>query len=320
MSKKRKLWIIMAIFLILIGSIIFLGVMNKLKWDFTKLSTNNIELNEYGIYDDFEDIKIITDTANIVFMVSEETKNLVVCNEQKNVNHSVKVKDNTLLIEVVDKRKWYEHIGINFNKSKIIIYIPKGEYGDLLIKSSTSDIEIPNDFKFENINIFESTGDINNYATVSETIKIKTTTGSVRVENMFAGMIDLSTSTGKVDINNVNCFGDVKINVSTGKTSISDTNCENLITKGSTGDISLNNVIATEKISIKRSTGDIKFKDSDANDIFVETDTGNVIGNLLTDKLFFVETDTGNIDVPKVMSDKKCEIITDTGDIKITVD
>ena len=64
----------------------------------------------------------------------------------------------------------------------------------------------------------------------------------------------------------------------------------------------------------------MNFKDCDANDIFVNTSTGSVKGNLLTDKTFFVQSDTGSIDAPKTMSDKKCEINTSTGNIKIIID
>lgn len=79
------------------------------------------------------------------------------------------------------------------------------------------------------------------------------------------------------------------------------------------------NVIATEKFSIKRSTGDVTFDGCDATEIFVETDTGNVKGSLLTDKVFIAQTDTGRVDVPKTVNSGKCEICTDTGDIKIDI-
>ena len=52
----------------------------------------------------------------------------------------------------------------------------------------------------------------------------------------------------------------------------------------------------------------------------IETDTGNVTGSFLTDKVVFAESDTGKIDIPKVIADEKCEIITDTGNIKITIE
>jgi len=40
---------------------------------------------------------------------------------------------------------------------------------------------------------------------------------------------------------------------------------------------------------------------------------------LLTDKVFITKTDTGSINVPDSITGGRCEIKTDTGDIKITV-
>ncbi|MBE6148484.1 MAG: DUF4097 domain-containing protein [Firmicutes bacterium] len=320
MNKKTKIWFFVASSLVLVGCIIFGGVMTMFKWDFTKLSTNKFETNKYEINDNFKDIKITTNTPDIEFVYFEDSHGRVVCNEQKNLKHSVIVKDNTLLIDVVDSRKWYEYIGINFKSPKITIYLPEGEYGKLSIKSNTGDINIPKKFKFKSIDVLLSTGNIMNNASVRDNIKIKTTTGNILIENISANILDLSTSTGKVDIENVNCHSDINVKVSTGKTNIVNTNCKNIISRGSTGNIYLDNVIATEKLSIKRDTGRVKFKDCDAKEIYVNTNTGDVQGNLLTNKVFFIQSDTGKIDVPKTISEEKCEIITDTGDIKITID
>ena len=320
MRTRTKVWLIIAASLVLIGCIIFGGVMSLLKWDFSKLSTAKYESNDYEINENYKNISIITDTANIVFVPSENQKTSVFCHEQKTSKHSVTVKDGTLVIEVVDTRKWYEYIGINFGATKIAIYIPQGEYGMLSIKSSTGDVEIPKDFKFKSIDISERTGNVTNYASALEVIKIKTSTGNIRAENISAGDLDLSASTGGIMVSNVTTEGDVKINVSTGKTKMTVIECKNFISSGNTGDISLNNVIATGKFSIKRTTGDVKIDGCDADEIFVETDTGTVRGSLLTNKVFITKTDTGSIDVPKTVAGGKCEIITDTGDIIITID
>ena len=320
MNLKVKIWLIIAAFLILVGGIIFVVVMNKLNWDFTRLSNYDYVTNEYEINDEYEDISIVTDTADIVFLPSENEESLVVCYEQENVFHSVIVMDDTLVIEVNDERQWYEYIDIGYNKPKITVYVPEGEYGILSIRSSTGDVEIPKDLKFESIDILESTGNVTNYSSVFNDIKINTSTGNINVENVSGRKFELTTSTGKISVNNVVCDNDINIFVSTGKTNISDTSCKNIVSRGSTGDIILNNVIATENLSIKRSTGDVKFEKSDASEIFVKTDTGDVTGSLLTDKVFITQSDTGSIDVPKTITGGKCEITTDTGDIKITVD
>lgn len=317
MRTRTKVWLIIAASLVLIGCIIFGGVMSMLKWDFAKLSTSKYESNDYEIREDYKHISIITNTADIVFVPSESPMTWVSCYEQKSNMHSVSVKDGTLEIDIVDTRKWYEYIGINFGTPKITVCIPQGEYGKLSIKSSTGDVEIPEGFKFESIDISESTGNVTNYASALEGVKIKTTTGNICVEKASAGAIDLSVSTGKVTVSGVTCDGEVTVGVSTGKVMLSDTQCKSVISSGSTGDIILSNVIATERFSIERSTGDVRFDGCDAADLFVKTDTGDVSGSLLTDKVFIAKTDTGDVDVPKTATGGRCEITTDTGDIEI---
>lgn len=246
--KKTIIWIAITFCLLLVASVILYSLSITVK----------LETNEYEIKETFENIKIVTDTADIDFVLSENLNTLIICEEHKNIKHSVNVKENTLLVEVNDNRKWYEHIGIS--TSKLTIYLPKNEYDELITESDT---------------------------------------GNIRIKSINANKFDLSTSTGNLKIVN--------------------TKCKNLFSESDTGNILLENVIASEKFKIETDTGNVKFKDSDASDIFVKTDTGNVTGNLLTDKVIFAESDTGNIDVPKVMTDEKCEIITDTGDIKITI-
>ena len=300
MRKSTLIWLITAISLVLIGCVIWGGVMTMFGWDSTKLSTIKYETTNYEILENYKNISVVTNTANVVFVLSENEKSSVTCHKQKNVKHSVSVKDNTLTIEVVDTRKWYEYIGISFGASKITISIPQNQYGALSVKGKTGDVEIPEGFLFEHIDISESTGHVTSCASASETIKIKTSTGSISIENTSAVHIDLS--------------------VSTGKTHIVDTKCKTIVSKGSTGNITLKNVIASEKLSVTRSTGDVKLEHCDAAEIFIETDTGNVAGSLLSDKVFITQTHTGRIDVPKTTTGGKCQIATDTGHIKITIE
>ncbi len=278
--RKTKLWLITAALLILIGCLIFGGVMTVLNWDFTKLSTVKFETNNYEINEEYKSISVVTDTADIVFIPRESTNTSVVCREQRNLKHSVTVKEDTLFIEIIDNRKWYEYIGINIGSQKITVYLPKAQYDMLTIKESTGDIEIPKNFNFNSIDI-------------------KTSTGNINAENITTGTFNLSVSTGNINLKNISC--------------------ESLTTNGSTGKVTLQNVIATDSFSIKRSTGDIKFDKCDAAEILVETDTGNVKGALLSDKVFIAKSDTGRINVPKTVTGGKCEISTDTGDIEIDI-
>lgn len=317
MSKKTIVWLIVAASLILFGAIIFFGAMTVLKWDFKKLSTDKYEDKDYTITESYRNISVKTNVADVVFVPSDEHR--VTCTERKNLKYSVSVKDETLIIECVDTRKWYNHIGIFFGSQKITVYIPQGEYGALSVKSSTCDVNVPKDFKFESIDIVQDTGNVTSYASAIGAVKIKTSTGDIKVEGITAGSLDLSVSTGKITVSDVNCTGNVKINVTTGKTVMTNVTCTSLKSDGDTGSISLSNVIATESFDIERSTGDVKLDRCDAAEIFIETDTGDVEGSLISDKVFITETDTGSVNVPKSVTGGRCEITTDTGDIKIKV-
>lgn len=303
MKKNTKLWLIIATSLILIGCILFAGVMFSLRWDFTKLSTDKFETNTYEIREPFHNISIETDTTDIIFTLSDDGTCKVECTEEENTRHSVTVEHGTLIVERLDERDLHDYIGnigIPVNSTKITVYLPQEEYTSLLIAESTGDIHIPQDFHFQDVDIALSTGDVVFSASASQLVKIQTSTGDIRVENTSATHCDFSVSTGDVYL--------------------SDLTCKNLITTGRTGDISMDHVVATGKLSIARSTGDVRFARCDAYEIFVKTDTGDIAGSLLTDKIFITETSTGDIQVPNTTTGGTCEIRTNTGDIAITID
>lgn len=319
MNETTKILIIIAISLILLGGIIFVCTMSICGWDFTRLSMSKYDTKTYEISEEIKNLSIVTSTTDVEILPSDDSKITVICYEQEKTSHQITVSDGTIAIEQHDTRKFYEYIGFNFGQPKISIYLPKGEYEALTVAVSTGDINIANGAKFKSISVSGSTGDVSNYASVSESIKISISTGDIFMENVNADSLDLTVSTGKINASKVMCNSDVKIKVSTGKTYLTDIKCDNFTTEGNTGDIFLNNVIAENKLTIERSTGNVHFDGCDAGEIFVQTDTGKVKGSLLSEKVFIPRSDTGDIEVPETKAGGVCKIITDTGDIEITI-
>lgn len=319
MRKTTKIWLIIATSLVVIGCIVFGGVMTVAKWNFTKLSTVKYESNEHEVSENFSNISVKTEAAEIKFEVAADGKGKVECYEERKAKHSVAVEEDTLVIKMINDKAWYDYIGINTGTPKITVYLPETEYAELFIKASTGNIEMPKEFKFKGVDISLSTGDVDFLASVSGLMKIKVSTGKISAQNMFAGEMELFTTTGGVNISNVICEGNVNTGVTTGKVRLTGIKCKNLTSSGTTGNIVLSNVLAKEKFSIKRSTGNVNFDGSDAVEIFVETSTGDVKGTLLTDKVFITNTDTGRVNVPKTVTGGRCEISTDTGNIKIDI-
>ena len=319
MSKPAIIWLIVAAALVVISLILFAVTMFMNEWDFTRINTRKYELNEHSISDSFTNIAIHTDTANIQLVLSDDGSCRVVCHEISKAKHHVSVDDGTLTVRMSDERKWYDHIGIGWGESKITVYLPETAYSSLSIQESTGKVDIPCDFTFESMGIRTSTGDVKNAASVLGEAKIQTSTGDISVEGISVGSLSLTVTTGHVTVSDVNCQGNITVNVSTGRTELSNVSCSDLSSDGSTGDIILKDVIASGKYSLERSTGDIKFEGCDASEIWVQTDTGSITGSFLSDKIFFAQSDTGRVNVPKTLSGGKCEITTDTGNIKITV-
>lgn len=307
------------VFLIILAvvAIVFVLVMTHFKWDFTKLSTVEYETNRYAITDDFKNISVLTDIADVSFVIGNTAS--VECNEIVNMKHRVYVEADTLTIRVEDTRKWYEHIGIFFGTPKITVQLPADQYEKLTVKTDTGDATLCGDFTFAEMDIKSDTGAIHTQCSATGSIKLKTDTGRIFAGNLTAARLEMISSTGRQEAVNVAVTEDVKNKVSTGKTTFENITCKSLISDGDTGSLTLNNVIATEKFALERSTGNVTLNQSDAKELYIETDTGNVKGSLLSDKIFLTETDTGKIDVPKTVTGGRCEISTDTGNIVISI-
>lgn len=319
MNKATKVWIITAIFLILLGCILFGGTMMKMDWDFTKLNTTAFETHTYQITDSFSSIRVETDTAKIEIVPAADDCCSLTCFEQENLRHTATVQDGVLNIRSVDERKWYEYIGIHFSTPKITLAIPAAHYESLVIRENTGDILISKDFSFGSMDIAASTGDICNYANVDGAMQIKTTTGSICAENIQVGSATLSASTGTIKAASLDCNADLQASVTTGKILLTNVTAQNLLSIGDTGDIQMKNVVVAEHLSIQRDTGDVIFDRCDAATISVKTDTGDVKGTLLTEKVFLTQADTGKVLVPNSTNGGKCEITTDTGNIVINI-
>ena len=319
MSNNIRMWVVVALCFVLVGTILFTIGMSKNDWNFKKIAARNFETNTYELLDDFESISINTTTADIDIQYATDGRCKVVCYENKKEKHYTAIENGVLNISCVNEKKWYDYLNLISSTPKITIYLPQTEGMNLSIELSTGDIAIAKDFIFENISISGSTGDVICRASSAGQTKIHVTTGDIVLDGTSAESYDLVADTGEIKLNNVNCSKDINLKVSTGDNYLLNVNCENIVSIGSTGDIKLNNVIASNNISITRDTGDVEFVMCDAGELVITTDTGDVEGTLRSEKVFIVRSDTGDIEVPRTTSGGRCEITTDTGDIEIRI-
>ena len=321
MRKSTTIWLIIAAALILLGGILFVSVMTTLKWDFTKISTEKYTTEQHELTDAFHSISVNTTTADITVLPAEDGVARVVCFENEKLPHAVSVVDGVLTVNRMDNRHhWYDYITIfDFYTPNITVYLPESAYAALTVKCSTGDVEIARALELESITVETTTGDIACYASASGSIRLAASTGDITLQGVSAGAASLSVTTGEITASNLTVLGEVKLTVETGDAELTNVTCLSLTSSGDTGDLELDGVLVDGALQIKRSTGDVSFTACDARELTINTSTGSVTGSLLSEKVFIVNTDTGKKEVPATLTGGKCEITTDTGDIKITV-
>lgn len=319
MGKASKTALILAAVFVVLGialvSVAFLLSGGELR----RFSTDDFETNIHPVTESFRSISVTADTADVRLLPSADGTASVRCYETKDEAHTVAVRDGVLTVSVVIDRQWYEYIGVRVADPVITVYLPQTGYDSLLLDVSTGDIEIPEGFTFDSMDISASTGHVKSCASVTGAARIRTSTGSITVEGVSADSLELSVSTGRITVRSAVCTGDIQIHTSTGDARLTDVTCASLISDGSTGDLEMSRVVATERFDLARSTGDVEFERCDAGEVRIKTTTGEVEGSLLSEKVFTVQTDTGDVEVPKSNSGGSCEITTDTGDIEIEI-
>ena len=316
----KKTIIIIAIALLSIGAAVFMVGLAFSGFDIAKLDNAKYENNAYDLSEEVGKIEISTQEAEITFKKSENGEIRVECYEREKVKHEVLIENGTLKITAVDKRKWYDYITFfSFGTTHVTVYLDSDYYDSLFIDNIVGKVSVPSAFSFGSSDIKTTTGDVNFGATVRENLKIKTTTGDVNIESVSAENIDVSVTTGRIECKKINCSDKLSLKVSTGRTTLTDVNCKEFVSEGSTGRLTLKNVVATDSFDIERSTGDVSFDNCDAEKITVKTSTGDVWGTLRSEKVFNAKTTTGKVSVPNSVSGGKCEIITTTGDIEISI-
>ena len=301
--------------LTLAGAIVFgIGSAKEVKEEQLITHTYELELP-------LSNFDIDIETADLEFKPATDGKGLVVVEEKEKEYHTVIQEENTLFIDNIVTRKWYENL-LSFasKKMKITIYLPTENitYNKLSITTSTGDITIPKEFMFENTSIELSTGDVNFSASSGTGLTIQASTGDLTVSDGEAGSLSLSTTTGKISVSNYNA-PEVEMSTSTGGLRIEHLRCNNINLGTTTGKVKLNDVISKEKLSILTSTGDIDIVDSDAGEVYMNAGTGDIDAIFLTDKIIVATSRTGHINVPHLANGGPCNVETSTGDINISI-
>lgn len=257
MRKITKVWLITAGSLVLIGLILFAVAMSALKWDFTKLSASEYETNITEINETFNNISVLTETADVVFALSDDEICKVECYEDEKSKHTVSVENDTLIVKINNQKSWYDYIGFSPNLQKITVYLPK-------------------DYSFGNVDISLSTGDVNMQNTSVGTLNLSVTTGDAYLTDIVCENLISSGSSGDITLNNVLSAGKISVERSTGDVKFNDSDAAKIYVKTNTGDVT-GNLLSSKVFVTDTNIGSVDVpKTDDGGKCEIITSTGDI--------------------------------------------
>lgn len=299
MKTAKLVWLIIAICLVLIGATICFTSIKSIDFDFKKFNTMEYTTKTHTVTENFADISILAAECDVEFKLSDDGTCKIECLENERLSHFIEVKENKLVIERIDNRKWYEHIGIYNGEIHLTVYLPNYSYNSLVLSTLSGDINITKDFAFENAEIITTSGDVSFTARVNEKLKLSSNSGEIVLGPIITKNVEIDTTSGDITIENVKC--------------------DNVNLCSTSGEISLNQVKVNGDMQIKTTSGDIELEYSDAKELYLQSTSGDIDGILLTPKIFSVKTTSGDVSVPNSNDGGKCQIKTTSGDIDVQI-
>lgn len=321
MKKRTVISLIVAAILIVAGGMLVLFGLSYASSNTNEPSSSMMKTREFTVADIFDSIHIDTDDCEVSFVLLEdEADPYIVFQEQDNVRHDVTVEDSTLNIQMIDERKWYDHIGIFHvfgmpNHMEMTIYLPQKEYASIQVRSATGDIAIPQMFGVTEMTLRSDTGDISCMGTNGDVLDCMTSTGDITVQCGTLTSVKLQSDTGDLSASVFACE-EMHLKTNTGDVDALNVTAQGFTCNTDTGDVELEQVLAADYMQIRTATGDVEVDDCDAGRVDIETDTGDVSGHFLTPKWFSAFSDTGRVSVPDTKEGGDCRIESVTGSIR----
>ena len=283
MRTEKKVALLVAVSLVVLGVAMATIAMTMVKWNFTSFATETeYQQKSYDISEDFDSIEIKSGDQDITIVKSDDNNAHFTCYENDDISFDVKVEGKTLHIEENTKKKWNINLMEFSGDREDVLYLPKDTYESLSVMLGSGDIKTNENFTFSAIEAKVGSGDIN--------------ISNLQCKNKF----EFEVASGKVIVTDTVSKG--SFDISTGSGDIQLNNCEGLTVELNTG------------------SGAIEFSGLEGTSINMVTGSGDVEGSLKSGKVFDAITMSGDCSVPANEGNGTCTVRTGSGDIELWVE
>ncbi|MGV3489490.1 MAG: DUF4097 family beta strand repeat-containing protein [Tuberibacillus sp.] len=196
-------------------------------------------------------------------------------------------------------RNKHSSFGFNIDHSKLIITVPKKQYGLIDVQTSSGDIE--------------------GKTLKSEVLKIRASSGDIKLRECQAKTdCSIEASSGDIQVSEIDAQADISVRASSGNIRIRDAHtATRLRVRANSGNLDAQR-IGAEKITLNTSSGDIRTDEVQGN-LNAEASSGNI--KVMTDTLkgdWYLKTSSGDISLQLVQPESlSVEFTGNSGEAKI---
>lgn len=264
MKKSKKILLLTASALVLLGIAVSVTAMALLKFDFKRLSTQEMVSKTIEIKQDFVNIEIEQDDCDIIIKPSQNGICSVEYTLESYKNPEIEVEDGTLKIEFEDEDFIHYVGGIYTDSNTVTVYLPENEYNELSVECTSGNITVEKGLVFLNADLESTSGDMKFSANVKNNLSVEATSGDLTfLNNSIEGNVDIVITSGDIRFDK---FDAKSFNI-----------------KATSGNVSGN--ILTDKIFIVHtSSGTVNVPESSSGGLFKIITTSGDISLKISDK------------------------------------
>lgn len=200
MRRSKKIIILAACAFIVVGFILALSALVMLKFDLSKLNTLDYHITTYPVQDSFSAIRIDVTDCDVQLLPSQDGTCRVECPESKTSRYTVEVKQDTLTVSQNETRTWYHHIGIYLGPVELTIYLPQDQYERLSVDSLSGTVTVPDNFSFDNLQVYTTSGSVYLTAQVTQEVCVNTVSGELELTGIQPQTLQLQSTSGTVTL------------------------------------------------------------------------------------------------------------------------
>lgn len=314
-KKSTKIWLIAALVLILLGTVIGTVCLKTVGYDWSAFRLNDSFTQEtQQIHQSIQDLDVFIQSGSLYIKLTADENPSVTSKLNGSSKVSVDIEDQKLIVrsESAEEMEWYERIWYTQDET-ITINLTRKEYREITVYSQSADVFVQDQLQCFDANIETNSGDVVCDLNVQQTLNCKSGSGDAEITGTFNNLSVVSGS-GTIDCNNCKA-GAISLLTASGECTVRRSDCQQTVIISDSGDIFLMNTALADTLRVSTHSGDVMLTYCTANAIKIGTTSGDVLGVTDLDWKYTVHTGSGYVLVPTSAGEHACIVRTTSGDV-----